>query len=105
MFTALLSCVEATRPGQAARQLAEFTPQYLEVMTELAVKYSVNVIGGSQFVVENDTLYNISYLFHRDGSIDKQYKLHITHSERKWWGVHPGDEVNVFDTDCGQWAF
>ncbi|MEZ6119967.1 MAG: GNAT family N-acetyltransferase [Pirellulaceae bacterium] len=103
LFTAqLLSCVEATRPGQAARQLAEFTPQYLEVMTELAVKYNVNVIGGSQFVVENDTLYNISYLFHRDGSIDKQYKLHITPSERKWWGVHPGDEVNVFDTDCGR---
>ena len=41
--TQLLSCVEATRPGQAARQLAEFTPQYLEFFTELAVKYNVNV--------------------------------------------------------------
>ena len=99
--TQLLSCVEPTRPGLAARRLAEFTPQYLELFTEMAVKYNVNVIGGSHFVVEHETLYNISYLFRRDGSIGKQYKLHITPSERKWWGVSPGDKVEVFDTDCG----
>lgn len=99
--TQLLSCVEPTRPGQAARRLAEFTPQYLDFFTEMAVKYNVNVIGGSQFVVEHDTLYNTSYLFGRDGTIGKQYKIHITPSERKWWGVSPGDRVEVFDTDCG----
>ena len=35
----------------------------------------------------------------RDGSIGKQYKIHITPSERKWWGVNPGDKVEVFDTN------
>ncbi|GIX00361.1 MAG: hydrolase [Pirellulaceae bacterium] len=99
--TQLLSCVQATRPGLAARQLAEFTPQYLDLFTEMAVKYDVNVIGGSQFVVERDKLYNTSYLFRRDGSIGKQDKIHITPSERRWWGVTPGDRVEVFDTDCG----
>ena len=99
--TQLLSCVEATRPGQAARQLAEFTPQYLDLFTSMAVKYDVNVIGGSQFVVEHDTLYNIAFLFRRDGSIGKQYKIHITPSERKWWGVNSGKTVEVFETDCG----
>jgi predicted amidohydrolase/ribosomal protein S18 acetylase RimI-like enzyme len=99
--TQLLSCVEAKRPGLAARQLAEFTPQYLEFFTEMAVKYNINVIGGSHFVIENDALYNISYLFGRDGSIGKQYKIHITPSERKWWGVQPGNRVDVFETDCG----
>ncbi|MEZ6048880.1 MAG: GNAT family N-acetyltransferase [Planctomycetaceae bacterium] len=99
--TQLLSCVEASRPGQAARQLADFTEQYLDFFTEMAVKYDINVIGGSQFVIEHDKLYNISYLFKRDGSIGKQYKIHITPSERKWWGVVPGDRVEVFDTDCG----
>jgi predicted amidohydrolase/ribosomal protein S18 acetylase RimI-like enzyme len=99
--TQLLSCVDAKRPGLAARQLAEFTPQYLDFFTEMAVKYDVNVIGGSQFVVEHDTLYNIAFLFRRDGSIGKQYKIHITPSERKWWGVSPGDRVEVFETDCG----
>ncbi len=99
--TQLLSCVKSMRPGLAARQLAEFTPQYLELFSEMAVKYNLNVIAGSHFVVEDDVLYNIAYLFGRDGMIGKQYKLHITPSERKWWGVSPGQTVQVFDTDCG----
>lgn len=99
--TQLLSCVKTERPGQAARKLAEFTPQYLEFFTEMAIRYDVNVIGGSQFIVEDDVLYNAAYLFGRDGSIGRQDKIHITPSERKWWGVTPGDRVNVFETDCG----
>ncbi len=99
--TQLLSCVDAHQPGQAARKLAEFTPQYLEFFTQAAIRYDVNVIGGSQFAVEHDTLYNVAYLFQRDGTIGKQYKIHITPSERKWWGVTPGDRVEVFETDCG----
>ncbi|MCR9296143.1 MAG: GNAT family N-acetyltransferase, partial [bacterium] len=102
--TQLLSCVEAGQPGAAARQLAEFTPRYLDFFTEMAVKYDLNVIGGSQFVIEHGTLYNVAYLFQRDGSIGKQYKIHITPSERKWWGVNPGNRVEVFDTDCGRIA-
>lgn len=100
--TQLLSCVEPTRPGLAARRLSEFTPQLLEFFTETAVKYNVNVIAGSQFVVEDNTLYNVAFLHHRDGGIDKQYKLHITPSERRWWGVTGGDRLDVFDTDCGK---
>ncbi len=102
--TQLFSCMPDVRPGQAARALAEFTPQYLEYFTEMAVKYNLNIIGGSQFVVEEETLYNIAYLFRRDGTIGKQYKIHITPSERKWWGVAPGETVQVFDTDCGRIA-
>ena len=45
--TQLLSLVEAHRLGAAAREPAKFMPQYLEVFTKLAVKYDVNVIGGS----------------------------------------------------------
>ncbi|MCA8997763.1 MAG: GNAT family N-acetyltransferase [Planctomycetaceae bacterium] len=102
--TQLLSCVEQTRPGQAARQLAEFTPQYLDMFTELAVKYDINIIGGSHFVIEDGYLYNVAYLFRRDGTLESQDKIHITPSERKWWGVTPGRKVNVFDTDCGKIA-
>jgi predicted amidohydrolase/ribosomal protein S18 acetylase RimI-like enzyme len=101
LTTQLLSCVEQSRPGQAARKLAEFTPQYLDLFTELAVKYDINVIGGSTFVIEDESLFNIAYLFRRDGTLGSQEKIHITPSERKWWGVTPGRTVNVFDTDCG----
>ena len=102
--TQLLSCVPQDRPGTAARRLSEFTPQYLDFFTEMAVKYDLNIIGGSHFVVEEGSLFNIAYLFRRDGSIGKQEKIHITPSEKKWWGVTPGRRVNTFDTDCGRIA-
>jgi predicted amidohydrolase len=68
------------------------------------VKYNINIIGGSHFTIEDDNLYNISYLFRRDGTIEKQYKIHITPSESRWWGVKPGSKVQVFDTDKGKIA-
>jgi predicted amidohydrolase len=36
--------------------------------------------------------------------LGKQYKLHITPTERKWWGVKGGNKVEVFDTDRGKIA-
>ncbi len=100
----LLSCTSGSRPGEAARLLADMTPQYLDLFTKMAIKYNINIVGGSQFVIEDEKLYNISYLFRRDGTLDKQYKLHITPSERKWWGVMPGNKMKVFDTDRGRIA-
>ena len=58
----------------------------------------------AKFTVEGDRLYNVAYLFRRDGTLEKQYKLHITPSERKWWGVTHGDRVHVFETDRGRIA-
>src|SRR5690606_11198819 len=100
----LLSLAASGRPGQAARELAAFTPQYLELFGGLAVQHNVNIIGGSQFVVENERLYNVAYLFRRNGTLDKQYKLHITPAERKWWGVDGGKNLEVFETDRGRIA-
>lgn len=104
LTTQLLSFVGEKRPGLAARELTKFTDQVLEFFNELAIRYDVNIIGGSHFTMENDHVYNVSYLFHRDGKIDSQYKIHITPSERKWWGVQPGSELKVFDTDRGRVA-
>lgn len=102
LTTQLLSFVEAKRPNVAARKLAEFTPQYLDLFRDLAIRYHTNIIAGSHFSVENDRLFNVAYLFKRDGEIGKQYKLHITPNERRWWGVEPGNKVEVFDTDKGR---
>lgn len=103
MFTCqLLSFLPTERPARAMRKLSQFTPQYLDLFTNLAVKYNINIIGGSHFTVEGDDLYNISYLFRRDGTLGKQYKLHITPSEQRWWGVKPGKSLEVFDTDRGK---
>ena len=102
--TQLLSLVRAKRPDTSARKLAEYTPKYLDMFTNLAVKYHVNIVGGSQFVIEDGNLYNVSYLFRRNGTIGKQYKIHATPNERKWWGVAQGSRVEVFDTDRGKVA-
>lgn len=103
--TQLMSFLEEPSPSQAVRRLTEYTPQYMELFSDLSVRYNINIIAGSHFVKEeDDEIYNIAYLFHRDGSIDKQYKIHITPNERKWWGISAGDSVRVFDTDCGKIA-
>lgn len=100
----LLSLVPASRPGLAARRLSEFTNDYEKLFNRLAIKYNVNIIAGSHLSVEDGNLYNVAYLFRRDGTHDKQYKLHITPSESTWWGVSPGQRMEVFDTDCGKIA-
>jgi predicted amidohydrolase len=66
------------------------------------VKYSINIIGGSHFTVEDKNLYNVSYLFRRDGTLAHQYKLTISPKEHHWWGITPGHRIEVFDTDRGK---
>jgi predicted amidohydrolase/ribosomal protein S18 acetylase RimI-like enzyme len=100
----LLSLVPASRPGLAARRLSEFTSDYENLFTRLSIKYNVNIVAGSHLNVEDGNLFNVSYLFRRDGTHAKQYKLHITPAESTWWGVSAGERMEVFDTDCGKIA-
>jgi predicted amidohydrolase/ribosomal protein S18 acetylase RimI-like enzyme len=105
MFTnQLQALVPGPEASATARRLDEFTLRYCDLFIRLAMKYNLNIIGGSHLTVENDKLYNVASLFRRDGSVDKQYKLHISPSEARWWGVSAGDEVRVFDTDRGKIA-
>lgn len=98
----LLTFLPKDHPAKSIRQLNNFTGKYIELFTRLAIQYNVNIVAGSHFEIENDNLYNVSYLFKRDGTHDRQYKIHITPHEKKWWGVKPGNEVKVFNTDCGK---
>ena len=72
------------------------------MMSHLAVAYNINIIGGSHPTREADgEVYNIAYVFLRDGSIHQQYKIHPTPNERYWWNIQGGKLCNVIDTDCG----
>ncbi len=102
--TQLLSFEEEKRPGLAARRLSEYTDDYIELFTQMALKYNVNIVAGSHFVLEEDHIFNVSFLFHRNGAVDRQYKLHVTPDEGLWWGVQPGSVPKVFDTDKGKVA-
>jgi predicted amidohydrolase/ribosomal protein S18 acetylase RimI-like enzyme len=92
------------RPAVIARRMHEFTDRYLELFRRMAIKHAVNIIAGTHLTLEDDSLYNVAYLFRRDGSMESQRKIHITPAERRWWGVSPGDVINVFDTDAGRVA-
>ncbi len=100
----LLSFLPKKNPAKAIRALSKYTPQYEKHFKKLAIKYNINIFAGSHFIVEDDNLYNVSYLFRRDGTFDKQYKIHITPHEKKWWGVKSGDKIKVFNTDKGKIA-
>lgn len=100
----LLSFMHEKDPALAVRRVAQYTPQYLDLFADLAVRYNINIVGGTHYTLEGEDLYNIAYLFQRSGHIDRQYKLHVTPDERLWWGVQGGQEVQVFDTDRGRVA-
>lgn len=100
----LLSFCKEKVPSKQVRSLTDFTNDYLELFSNLAIRYSINILAGSQFVEEGNSIYSVSFMFHRHGKIDRQYKLHIPTRERKRWGVKPGRSLHVFDTDKGKAA-
>ncbi|HET6654701.1 MAG TPA: GNAT family N-acetyltransferase [Gammaproteobacteria bacterium] len=90
--------------AEAMRGIAQFTGAICDTMKSLAVSYNINIIAGSMPVYEEEeqALYNVSFLFRRDGSMEEQYKLHITPDEKAYWGVRGGNGLKVFDTDVGK---
>jgi predicted amidohydrolase/GNAT superfamily N-acetyltransferase len=88
--------------AKAIRELAKFTEPLREKFAEFAVSYNVNIISGSMPLVEENKLYNTSYLCRRDGSWDSYRKIHPTPSEVTAWGMTGGNTLKTFDTDCGK---
>lgn len=89
--------------AKAMRELAKYTDRLRDRMLELAMSYNINIITGSMPIVEEDgRLRNITYLCHRNGHLDSYTKIHPTPSEVEAWGMTGGDQIKVFDTDCGK---
>lgn len=87
---------------EAMRRLAEHTAEIVERIQQYALSYNVNIISGSMPILENNKLYNATYLCHRSGKTDEYRKIHITPNELKYYGMVGGDKIQVFDTDCGK---
>jgi len=88
--------------AKAMRELAKYTKPITEEFAKLAVSYNVNIISGSMPKIDEESLYNVSYLFRRNGSMEEVYKIHPTPSEISSWGMRGGDEIRTFDTDAGK---
>ncbi len=89
-------------PAEAVRQLAGYTEAIRDQMLKFAVSYNINIIAGSMPEYDGEHLRNVCYLLRRDGSWDRQYKIHVTPDEVSYWGLTGGNSIRVFDTDFGK---
>ncbi len=94
----LLSATETTSPQEGMRKLTEYTARYVQLLTSLAIKYGLTIIGGSHPTHVGDSLHNICYICLSNGEIVEQPKIHITPNERRWWGTRGGNSLRVIDT-------
>jgi len=98
----LMALFNQRNAAEAVRELAEYTQPLREAILQLALAYNVNIIAGSMPEYVGGVLYNAAYLCRRDGTWDKQSKLHTTPDEQSYWGLQGGDRLQVFETDIGK---
>jgi predicted amidohydrolase/predicted N-acetyltransferase YhbS len=104
LFTLQLLSIDnkRIRASEAVAALTSYTERLKELLSRLAVGYNVNIVGGSHPTREADgEVYNICYVCLRDGSMHERRKVHPTPSERYWWNIKGGSDVDIVQTDCG----
>ena len=88
--------------SDAVDALTGYLPQLDQLFSGLAMRYNVNIIGGTYPVRQSDgRVLNEAFVYLRDGSIHRRAKIHPTPSEADWWKVEGGDSASVIHTDCG----
>lgn len=92
---------EPIRPSEAMRHITQYEPELMELFTDAAMKYNINIVAGSTPLLRGEALYNVAQVFLRDGGYVDQAKIHPTPSEQYWWNFAGGDDVTLVDTDVG----
>jgi predicted amidohydrolase/GNAT superfamily N-acetyltransferase len=104
LFTLQLLSIESQElsPVESIEALTKYTPRLKDAMRDMALRYNINIIGGSHPTrVESGRVENISYVFLRNGTIYEQPKIHPTPNEEYWWNIEGGSTLNAIETDCG----
>ncbi len=104
LFTLQLLSIEDQQlsPAESIEALTKYTPKFKEAMRDMALRYNINIIGGSHPTrVESGRVENISYVFLRDGTVHEQPKIHPTPNEDYWWNIEGGNSLKAIQTDCG----
>ncbi len=104
MFTLMLLSAEENEltPLEAIERLSDYTPKIRERLSEMALNFNINIIGGSHPTrLEDGDIHNVAYVCLRDGSIHAQEKIHPTPNEAYWWNIKGGDSIDAIPTDCG----
>ena len=93
---------EEVKPHVAIERMTEYADDVKNLLRELAIKYNINIIGGSHpSTMKDGAIKNISYICLRNGELHEQAKIHPTPDEAYWWNIQGGDKIKVIPTDCG----
>lgn len=86
--------------------LAEQRPKYIELLSDLARKHNLYILGGSIPVIDDgdDAVYNDAHFFAPSGGHGVQGKLHMTRFESEEWKVSARSSLRLFDTAFGRMA-
>ncbi|OYX66268.1 MAG: carbon-nitrogen hydrolase [Sphingomonadales bacterium 32-64-17] len=104
LFTLMLLSAEEEElsPLESIELLSRYTPRIRETLSEMALKFNINIIGGSHPTrMDDGDIHNIAIVCLRDGSIHEREKVHPTPNEAYWWNIKGGDTIDVIQTDCG----
>jgi predicted amidohydrolase/ribosomal protein S18 acetylase RimI-like enzyme len=104
LFTLMLLAAEDEELNalESIERLSEYTPQIRTKLSEMALAYNINIIGGSHPTrMPDGDIHNVAYVCLRDGSIYAQEKIHPTPNEAYWWNIKGGDSIDAIPTDCG----
>ena len=104
LFTLMLLSFEDRELSsvEAIEKLSDYTPRIRQALSDMAMRFNINIIGGSHPTrMEDGDIHNVAYVCLRDGSIHEQEKIHPTPNERYWWNIKGGDSIDVIPTDVG----
>jgi predicted amidohydrolase/GNAT superfamily N-acetyltransferase len=104
LFTLMLLSAQEKElsPAESIEVLSRSTPRIREALSEMALKFNINIIGGSHPTrMPDGDIHNVAYVCLRDGSVHEQEKIHPTPNESYWWNIRGGDSIDVIQTDCG----
>lgn len=95
----LLSAMPPMAALDGIGKLADMSGQFIQLMETLARKFGLYIVAGSHPMPgDNGKLQNMSLVFQPDGTYMAQPKLHITPSERRYWGISGGSELYTLQT-------
>ncbi len=102
----LLSCLDPDLdPAQAMRQVAvSYSGMFDDLLLYLSREYDRIVVAGTFPRMVGETLQNVCSVYVPGQDPVHQPKIHLTPAERTTWDFHPGQSLNVIETDFGRFS-
>lgn len=88
-------------PRMSIANIAKMTDSFVEAAIRQSIALNTSIMLGSFFRQTEHGIKNSAYIRFPNGAPIIQDKLFLTPEEKKW-GIVPGDQLNVFDTQFGR---